>query len=206
MGVSAGTTLLVPAGAEERAVRRAAPGARIVVIRAGAASARLAPGRSKRPGTLYLGLCGALRPLPVGTPVVYTAAIDEQGRVEIPELSGYRSRSRLHVGARSLARAAARRTRAAVRRRHRRDGGDARRPRPCGARHCLPDAPHRQRRCRERASADGTRVRARRRRCARSSLAAAFARAPVAAARFINDVRRALRTLTDVVRKLDLPA
>jgi hypothetical protein len=73
-------TLLVPRGAEERAVRRAAPHARIVGIRAGAAAARFLPEHLDGPLVL-LGLCGALGPLPVGTVVTCELVADDAGLI-----------------------------------------------------------------------------------------------------------------------------
>lgn len=73
-------TLLVPRGAEERAVRKAAPNARIVPIRAGVAAARFLPEHLDGPLVL-LGLCGALGPLPVGTVVECDVVADDVGMV-----------------------------------------------------------------------------------------------------------------------------
>lgn len=78
-------TLLVPHGAEERAVARAVPGARVVPIRAGAASARWLPPLLDGPLVL-LGLCGALAPFPVGTVVVCEIVGDEAGSVTLEDV------------------------------------------------------------------------------------------------------------------------
>jgi hypothetical protein len=59
-------------------VRRAAPAARIVAVRAGPAAAVLP--ETIPPGPIVvLGLCGALRGLRVGASVVYRDVVDEQG-------------------------------------------------------------------------------------------------------------------------------
>jgi hypothetical protein len=78
-------TLLVPQGAEERAVARAVPGARVVPIRAGAAAARWLPPLLDGPLVL-LGLCGALAPYPVGTIVVCEVVGDEIGSVSLEDV------------------------------------------------------------------------------------------------------------------------
>jgi hypothetical protein len=71
--------LLVPQGAEERRVRRAAPEASVVAIPAGARSAEL-PQRLPGGTIVVMGLCGALRGLRAGAAVLYRDAVDEQGR------------------------------------------------------------------------------------------------------------------------------
>ena len=74
-------TLLVCTAAEERAARRGAPAARIVALRAGAAAARALPDELDGP-LVVLGLCGALRDLAVGTTVAYGATCDPDGVLE----------------------------------------------------------------------------------------------------------------------------
>lgn len=69
---------LVPAGAEERAVRRAAPNASVVAIRAGASAGEL-PDRLPSEPSIVLGLCGALRDLPPGACVIYRDVVDDAG-------------------------------------------------------------------------------------------------------------------------------
>ena len=76
--------LLVPRGAEEQAVRRAAPGARVVAIRAGAAAGDLPAGLDGE-SVIVLGLCGALRTLRVGDVVIYSGVADEAGREAFDE-------------------------------------------------------------------------------------------------------------------------
>jgi hypothetical protein len=73
------TVLLVPRGAEERAVRLAAPEAEVVAIAAGPAAAQL-PDRMPPGPIVVLGLCGALTSLRVGAPVLYRDVVDDQGR------------------------------------------------------------------------------------------------------------------------------
>lgn len=72
-------TILVPRGAEERAVRRAAPGGSIAAISAGARSAALAdlvvPGRV----AVVVGLCGSLTAARVGDVVVYARIVTPDG-------------------------------------------------------------------------------------------------------------------------------
>jgi hypothetical protein len=74
------TVLLVPRGAEERAVRRGAAGAAsVVAIPAGARAATLPDPLPPGP-IVVLGLCGALRGLRAGAAVLYRDAVDERGR------------------------------------------------------------------------------------------------------------------------------
>ena len=70
---------LVPAGAEEKAVRRAAPGATIVAIRAGASAVNLPADIPEGP-IVVMGLCGALRGVRTGDVVIYSDIVDEIGR------------------------------------------------------------------------------------------------------------------------------
>ena len=71
--------VLVPHGAEEHAIRRAAPAASVVAIRAGARSADLA---ADLPAGLIvvMGLCGALRNLNTGETAIFRDVADEAGR------------------------------------------------------------------------------------------------------------------------------
>ena len=72
-------SFFVPQGAEERSVRRAAPRATVVAIRAGASAATLPTALPDGQG-IVLGLCGALRDLRAGACVIYRDAVDELGR------------------------------------------------------------------------------------------------------------------------------
>ena len=76
--------LLVPRGAEEAAVRRAAPRATVVALRAGASAAELP---DDLPGGLaiVLGLCGALHGVRTGARVIYRDAVDDSGRYSFDE-------------------------------------------------------------------------------------------------------------------------
>lgn len=71
--------ILVPAGAEERAVRRAAPHATIIPIRAGAHAARIPDDIPEGP-IVVLGLCGALQNVRTGAVVIYSDIVDDIGR------------------------------------------------------------------------------------------------------------------------------
>jgi nucleoside phosphorylase len=71
--------LLVPQGAEEQAVRRAAPDATIVAVRAGARAADL-PADLPDGLIVVLGLCGALRDLRTGETAIFRDVADEAGR------------------------------------------------------------------------------------------------------------------------------
>ena len=71
--------ILVPRGAEERAVRRAAPHASIVAIRAGAQAAVL-PSDIPAGPIVVMGLCGALRGVRTGATVIYRDVADVSGR------------------------------------------------------------------------------------------------------------------------------
>jgi nucleoside phosphorylase len=71
--------LLVPHGAEEDAVRRAAPNATVVGIRAGASAAQL-PEELPAGPIVVMGLCGALRGIRTGGIVIYHDIVDELGR------------------------------------------------------------------------------------------------------------------------------
>lgn len=73
-------TIVVPAGAEARAVRRTVPGA--LVVSPGAASARL-PALDAPDGVVVIGLCGALRELRAGDVVVYRRIADPARTIEL---------------------------------------------------------------------------------------------------------------------------
>lgn len=71
--------MLVPQGAEERAIRRAAPNATVVAIRAGARAAVL-PEQLPAGLIVVMGLCGALRGLRTGDCAIFRDVVDEAGR------------------------------------------------------------------------------------------------------------------------------
>jgi nucleoside phosphorylase len=71
--------LLVPQGAEERAIRRAAPNATVIAVRAGAQAAML-PERLPEGLVVVMGLCGALRGLRTGDCAIFSDVVDETGR------------------------------------------------------------------------------------------------------------------------------
>ena len=72
----------MPAGAEERAVRAAAPRARIVVVRPGARASEIAASVTDGPAVI-LGLCGALRTLGVGDAALYTGVCDDRDAIAL---------------------------------------------------------------------------------------------------------------------------
>lgn len=200
--MSAVPTLLVPAGAEERAVRRSAPGARIVVIRAGAAAVRSLP--PELDGELVvLGLCGALAPLPVGATVVCTSVTDEIGEltledVTLPGAAHVRAYTSPHVISRANAKhGLAERTGAAV---VEMEGTHLARALAARGLRCAMvrvvsdgnnvDLP----RLDDAFDADGN--------LKPAVVAVALARNPRLAARFVADVRRALRVLGETARLL----
>jgi len=195
-------TLLVPQGAEERAVRRAAPSARIVTLRAGIAAARALPAGLDGPLVL-IGLCGALAPLPVGSIVVCEIAGDPVGTVsfdDAPSVSGrhVRAFTAEHV----ITRASEKIALAA------RWGADivemegthvaralALRSLRCAMVRVVSDGNETDLPPLERAfDADGN--------LRPAAVALALASDPLAAARFVADVRRALRVLGEVARTL----
>jgi hypothetical protein len=77
--------VLVPQGAEERAIRRAAPAATVVAIRAGARSADL-PAEIPAGTIVVMGLCGALRGLRTGETAIFRDVADEAGRYTFDEM------------------------------------------------------------------------------------------------------------------------
>ena len=76
--------LLVPQGAEEQAVRRAAPGATVVAIHAGARAADL-PADLPDGLLVVMGLCGALRGLQTGETAIFRDVADEAGRYQFDD-------------------------------------------------------------------------------------------------------------------------
>lgn len=85
--------IVVPRGAEQRAVRRGAPRAQLVEIPAGAAASALPAILDAPPFALVLGLCGGLRDAGVGTAVVYRSVADADGDVPMsaPALAAVRA-------------------------------------------------------------------------------------------------------------------
>ncbi len=83
-------TLLVPVGAEAAAVRRGADRrARVLEIRAGAATASDLPALDPAERIIALGLCGSLRERRVGEIVVYRRVVDDHVALACnPELLG----------------------------------------------------------------------------------------------------------------------
>jgi nucleoside phosphorylase len=69
-------TILVPRGAEAKAVRRARPAARIVELPAGAACAIALPHLDDRETVVAMGLCGSLRSLKTGDVGIYGRVVD----------------------------------------------------------------------------------------------------------------------------------
>jgi uridine phosphorylase len=173
-----------------------------VTLRAGAAAARSLPAELHGP-LIFIGLCGALRRFAVGTTVVYNSACDFDGAVDARPTSiagaisvrGFTSPrivtttvERAELAARydadvvdmegtHVARALASRGFGCAMVRVVSDGSDAELPPIANA-----------------IDAEGT--------LQPLVLAAAFAREPVAAVRFIGDVRQALRVLSDVAAQL----
>lgn len=195
-------TLLVCGGAEERAVRRTAAGARVIALRAGAAAASALPSDLARPIVL-LGLCGALRELPLGTIVVYGAACDADGSVTAESAAlADAHRVRGYTAPRIVTRGV---ERAELARRYDADVVDmegthvaralAARGLRCAMVRVVSDGPQADLPPIEDAI-DGSGT------LQPLVLAAGFARDPAAAARFIGGVRRALRVLGEVAREL----
>jgi len=76
-------TIVVPRGAEARAVRKAAPQARILEAAAGAPAGASLPELVAGERVVVLGLCGALRDLTVGDVVVYRRVFDQTADFEL---------------------------------------------------------------------------------------------------------------------------
>jgi nucleoside phosphorylase len=89
-------TILVPRGAEARAVRQRTPNATVVEIAAGAASAQLPPLAAGEP-VVVVGLCGALGDLRVGDVVVYRRVADEQHDLTLDGASAEALAATLHA-------------------------------------------------------------------------------------------------------------
>lgn len=185
------------------------PHARVVTIAAGAASARSLP--EDLPGSVVLlGLCGALRPLDVGAWVVCSAACDAAGDVALETDAVARLRTvrpDLHVERGFTAPAVVTRVREKAALAQRYDAGvvdmeGTHVARALAARGIgmtmarvvsdglAADLPPIE----DAFDAEGA--------LRPLALAAAFAREPVAAARFVADVRRALRELGPLARAL----
>jgi nucleoside phosphorylase len=201
--------LLVPHGAEERAVRRAAPNAIIVAMHAGARAAAL-PDDIPAGLIVVTGLCGALRNVRTGDVAIFRDIVDETGRYTFDEQLVQEMHARLpgaklvygctvdHVVTRATERAAL----AAAYNADAVDMEGTHVARALAARgraslivrvasddpsFDLPPIEHAF-------SADGA-IRP-------LHLALAFARQPLAAARFIGDVRRSLSVLSGVAGAL----
>jgi nucleoside phosphorylase len=196
------TVLLVPRGAEERAVRRGAPEATVVGIAAGAAAAVL-PERLPPGAIVVLGLCGALRGVRTGDAVVYREVVDERGRFtfdgELVRALHGALPGAIEVAACTVDHVVTRATeRAALAAAYSAGVVDmegthlaralAAAGRPALMVRVASDDPSYDLPPIEDALGPGGEVRA-------LQLARAFAARPVAAARFVRDVRRALRTL-----------
>jgi hypothetical protein len=78
-------TILAPRGAEEHAVRRTASGATVIPIAAGAASATLPPGLDGAAFVVVAGLCGSLTAARVGDVVVYTRIVGAEVAEDLDE-------------------------------------------------------------------------------------------------------------------------
>jgi len=76
-------TIVVPRGAEARAVRKGNPNAGIVEVAAGARAAASLPQIPAGEAAVVLGLCGALRDLTVGDVVVYRRVAGDTAEVEL---------------------------------------------------------------------------------------------------------------------------
>ena len=201
--------LLVPRGAEERAVRQAVPSATIVAIAAGAGAAHL-PVFDAGDVAIVLGLCGSLGAQRVGTAVIYASVADDGAAFGLDEMGIQRMRALLpaapvvaavtadHVVTRATERAAlAQRFGAAAV-----DMEGTHLARALAARgvpfamvRVVSDDPRADLPPIEDAfdAAGGIRP---------LQLAAGFARDPVAAIRFVRDVRRALAALGATARAL----
>jgi hypothetical protein len=198
--------MLVPRGAEEQAVRRAAPAAVIVPIAAAAASAKLPAGIDPAAFVVVVGVCGSLSAARVGDVVVYTRVVDASGSEaiapdDVAAAAALVPQARPVVACmtdRIVTRAADRVTLAA------RFGADvvdmegvhlARALRARGLRFAMvrvvSDDPRFDLPAIEDALAPGGGIRP-------LVLAAAFARAPLAAVRFVRDVQASLRVLGSV--------
>lgn len=201
----------MPAGAEERAVRAAVPGATIVVLRAGAAAADLPASLTNGP-PVVIGLCGALRALPVGSAAIYASVVDDRGELELDAQRAAAMRASLPNAALVRAYTAANVvTRVAVRTAIAREfGADAvdmegthvartlvARGVPFAMVRVVSDDASRDLPPIENAFDDSGTLQP-------LHLAFAFARDPRGAVRFVRDVTHALRTLGEVARAISL--
>jgi hypothetical protein len=200
---------LGPHGAEEGAVRRGAPTATIVTVRAGASAAALP--ENMPPGLIVvLGLCGALRDLRTGDCAIFRDVTDESGRYTFDDELVQATHARLpsaklvhgctvdHVVTRATERAAL----AAAYNADAVDMEGAHVARALAARgraslivRVASDDPSFDLPPIENAFGSDGAIRP-------LHLALAFARNPQAAVRFINDVRRSLSMLSGVARAL----
>lgn len=76
-------TIVVPAGAEERAVRRGASQARIVAVPAGRGAAECVAALPENDMVFVLGLCGGLQNATIGATVIYTGVVDEETSIAV---------------------------------------------------------------------------------------------------------------------------
>ncbi len=197
-------TILVPRGAEEQAVRRGARGgATVLAIAAGAGSATLPAGLDAASFVVVAGLCGSLTAARVGDVVAYTRIVGNDGAEDLDSAAVVRVLSMLaparpvvacmtdHVVTRATERAALAAHFAA-------DVVDmeafhlARALRARGTRFAMvrvvSDDPSADLPPIEHALDSSGAIRP-------LALATAFARAPVAAVRFVRDVQTSLRVL-----------
>ena len=195
-------TLLVPRGSEERAVRRAAPNARIVSIRIGAAAGRNLPQHLDGP-LILLGLCGALGSLAVGTVVVCESVTDDVGMCVLSKVPVLKvQRVRAVTTPNIVTKASAKRALAF------RSGADVvemegthvaralvRRGLSCAMVRVVSDGSDTDLPPLEGAFDGDGNIRP-------AAVAIALASDPIAAARFVSEVRRALRSLGEVARTL----
>jgi hypothetical protein len=201
--------LLVPQGAEERAVRRGAPNATIVTMRAGASAAAL-PDEIPPGLIVVLGLCGALRNLRTGDCAIFRDVTDETGRYtfddELLRAMQARLPSAKVVHGATIDHVVTRATeRAALAAAYNADAVDMEGTHVARALTALgraslivrvvSDDPSFDLPPIEHAFSAGGAIRP-------LHLALAFARQPRAAARFISDVRRSLSVLSGVARLL----
>jgi hypothetical protein len=201
--------LLVPQGAEERAVRRGAPNATIVTMRAGASAAALSD--EIPPGLIVvLGLCGALRNLRTGDCAIFRDVVDEAGRYTFDDelvraMQATLSSAKLVHGC-TIGHVVTRATeRAALAAAYNADAVDmegthvaralAARGRASLVVRVVSDDPSFDLPPIENAFSAGGTIRP-------LQLAVAFARRPLAAARFISDVRRSLEVLGEVAASI----
>ncbi len=78
-------TILVPRGAEEQAVRRSARGATVIAMAAGAGSSTLPAEVDGAGFVVVAGLCGSLTAARVGDVVVYTRIVSAEGTEELDQ-------------------------------------------------------------------------------------------------------------------------